>query len=512
MIKKTPFKVILAVCIGFSFGLSSSLTAQTSTEQSVVNAAKALGLTPTLIDVPVTVVPPATQHNSRNQTRNISQGIATDPYAVKRQQIQEQNLQRKRAHYARLANIRRQQQKSTAPLVQAAASDPYAAKRQQILRQNVERRQAHQRRLANIQRQKNQQAQQNFTQQQNRHHNVWDRVYQGFKFRDYKTAPYVQRFTRAFSRNPKRIQRLADRSADYMYMVVNELNRRKMPTELALLPFVESAYRNNAYSHAGAAGMWQFIPATGKHYGLVQTRSFDARLDSHQATRAAFDYLQKLHRQFKGDWFLALAAYNAGEYRVEKEILKNRRKGKRTDYWSLDLPKETRQYVPRLLAYKEIFKNPRAFNVQLRGIPNSPALARIHVNKAVDLRKAAAYAGVPTDQLLAMNSGFLHGITTPRYSNQITLPRRHAGRLNKVIQELPPAADVHNKRHAKYRSKKRRYVYHKVRSGDSLYRIARKHGTTVKKIKRLNKMRSSRIWPGKKLKIANRKKSSRSYS
>jgi len=112
-----------------------------------------------------------------------------------------------------------------------------------------------------------------------------------------------------------------------------------------------------------------------------------------------------------------------------------------------------------------------------------------------------------------MNSGFLHGITTPRYSNQITLPRRHAGRLNKIIQQLPPAADVHNKRHryAKYRGKKRRYVYHRVRSGDNLYRIARKHGTTVKKIKRLNRLRSSRIWPGKRLKIS-KGRTSRSYS
>ena len=229
--------------------------------------------------------------------------------------------------------------------------------------------------------------------------------------------------------------------------------------------------------------------------------------------RQALDYLQKLHREFRGDWFLALAAYNAGEFRVQKEILKNRRAGRRTDYWSLNLPRETRQYVPRLLAYKEIFRNPRAFKVQLRGIPNAPALARIHVNKAVDLRKAAAYAGVPTDQFLAMNSGFLHGITTPRYSNQITLPRRHAGRLNKIIQQLPPAIDVHNKpsRLAKYRNKKRRYVYHKVRSGDSLYRIARKHGTTVKKIKRLNRLRSSRIWPGKRLRIAKRK-TRRNYS
>ena len=469
MIYRTPLRVILAlatsVCI--NFGLATSLSAQTSSEQSLIDAAKALGITPTIVTAPVV------QTVNRNLAKPNS--LAYQP--------------------------------KTKP------ADPYAAKRQQILRQNAQRRKAHHQRLANIKRLKNQQAQNKKVQQQNAHHNVWNRVYQGFQFRDHSKNPQVQRYANQFSRSPSRIQRLADRSSDYLYMVVNELNRRKMPTELALLPFVESAYRNNAYSHAGAAGMWQFIPATGRHYGLMQTRSYDARLDSHKATHAAFDYLQKLHRQFKGDWFLALAAYNAGEYRVEKEILKNKRRGKRTDYWSLDLPKETRQYVPRLLAYKEIFRNPRAYRVQLKGIPNSPALARIQVNKAVDLRKAAAHAGVPSKKLLALNSGFLHGITTPRFSNQIILPRRHAGRLNKVIQQLPPAADVHNKRsrYAKYKGKKRRYVYHKVRSGDNLYRIARNYGTTVKKLKRLNKMRNSRIWPGKRLKVA-KGRSSSSYS
>jgi len=371
MINRRSIRLLVALI--FSIAFSTSLSAQTSSERSVVDAAKALGLTPTYIQVPV----------------------------------------------APRVNPQRAVQRQTNPQAQRR-TDPYAAKRQQILRQNAERRRAHQQRLLNIQRKRNQQAHKVRTQQQQAHNNVWNRVYQGFRFRNHNKNPLVQRYTREFSRSPQRIQRLAERSSDYMYMVVNELNRRGMPTELALLPFVESAYRNNAYSHAGAAGMWQFIRSTGRVYGLKQTRSYDARLDSHQATRAAFDYLQKLNRDFRGDWFLALAAYNAGEYRVQKEINKNRRLGRRTDYWSLDLPRETRQYVPRLLAYKEIFRNPRAFRVQLRGIPNQPALARIQVNKPVDLRKAAAHAGVPTDKFLAMNSGFLHGITTPRYSNQIT--------------------------------------------------------------------------------------------
>ncbi len=391
--------------------------------------------------------------------------------------------------------------------------DPYAAKRQQILRQNAARKRAHQQRIQQTRRQQYQKAHLQRTQQQNSQHNLWNRVYQGFRFRDYRYQPLVKRYTREFSRSPQRIQQLAERSSDYLFMVVNELNRRRMPTELALLPFVESAYKNSAFSHAGAAGMWQFIPATGRRYGLKQTRSYDARLDSYQATRAALDYLQKLNREFKGDWLLSLAAYNCGEYRVHREIAKNRSRGKRTDYWSLDLPKETKQYVPRLLAFKEIYRNPSAYRVHLRGIPNSPALTRINVNKPVNLRKAAARAGVPARELLALNSGYLHGITTPKYSNQITLPRRYAGRLHKAIQSLPPAKDVHNisaRRYAKSRGKRSRVRYHKVRRGDNLFRIARKHGTTVKRIKRLNQMRSNKIWPGKRLIIA--KNVRRSYS
>lgn len=400
---------------------------------------------------------------------------------------------------------------------QSTQLDPYAARRQQILRQNAARQKAYQQRQLQLRKQKYQRLQAQRAKQQNSHRNVWNRIYQGFKISDYhNNRPQVRRFVNQFTRDPVRIQRLADRSSDYLYMVVNELNKRGMPTELALLPFVESAYRNQAFSHAGAAGMWQFIPATGRRFGLLQTRSYDARLDPHKSTQAALSYLQKLNREFRGDWLLTLAAYNAGEYRIHRAIAKNRKRGLRTDYWSLDLPRETKQYVPRLLAYKEILRRPQAYRIRLRGIPNQPALARIFVNKPVNLRKAAAFAGMPAKQLLSLNSGYLHGITTPRYSKSIILPRQFAGRLNKIIQKLPPAADVHNKyayRKASKRGKRRsRYVHYKVRRGDNLYRIAKKHGTTVKKIKRLNKIRGNRIWPGKRLKIAKGRPSRRNIS
>ena len=426
------------------------------------------------------------------------------------------------------AIIRKAPQTGLQKIRQARLSDPYARRRLQIIKENTARRTARLKKLA-IQRQQQRQRQQALytsnartrtndqyraPRQQYRpqqaHNNVWGRIYQGFKIRDYNYQPLVKRFTREFSRNPARIQQLADRSSDFLYMVVNELNRRNMPTELALLPFVESAYRNAAYSHAGAAGMWQFIPATGRRFGLHRTRSYDARLDPIKATKAALSYLQTLNRQFRGDWLLSLAAYNCGEYRVAREIANNRRRGMRTDYWSLNLPRETKQYVPRLLAFKQIFRNPRAYGVHLRGIPNQVALTSIRINKAVNLRKAAATAGLPSNTLTILNSAFLHGITTPRISNEILLPRRHAGRLTQIIHRLPRARDVQNKyayqpRKKKRHSKKRRYRYVKVRLGDNLYQIAKRHGISVKRLKRLNKLRSNKIWPGKRLKIALRK-------
>ena len=505
MIDKTSFKVTLQFVTSLILCVSiySPLTAQPN-NHDIQSAAMQLGLTAPITQHKATPNRVATKRPAvkkpPTQLQRIRQTRASDPYAVRRLQILKQNAARRKAHLNRLA-IQRQQQRQ---------------KRQRVSRQ------AQARYVSNA-RPRTPYRQPNKQQSQARsHNNVWNRIYQGFKIRDYNHKPLVRRFTREFSRNPARIQQLADRSSDFLYMVVNELSRRHMPTEIALLPFVESAYRNAAYSHAGAAGMWQFIPATGRRFGLHRTRSYDARLDPKKATKAALSYLQTLNRQFKGDWLLSLAAYNCGEYRVHREIANNRRRGMRTDYWSLNLPRETRQYVPRLLAFKEIFRNPRAYRVHLRGIPNHTALTSIRVNKAVDLRKAAATAGLPSSTLTTLNSSFLHGITTPRNSNEILLPRRHAGRLTQVIHRLPAARDVHNKyayqptkkgRYKKRRSKnrryskKRRYRYVRVKLGDNLYQIAKRHGISVKRLKRLNKLRSNKIWPGKRLKVATRSKS-----
>lgn len=494
MINKSLIKapMLIVASLTFCAGIFSPLSAQPN-NTDLLSAAKQLGLIPA--QTPQTQQKQLANSNSvvvarkpQTQLQKIRQNRTSDPYAKRRLQIHKQNIARRQAHNNRITQ-----------------------QRQQLLRN---RQVAQSRYVSNSQPRSRDQVQQKRSQES--HKNVWNRIYQGFRIRDYNNKPLVKRFTKSFSKNPARIQQLADRSSDYLYMVVNELNRRNMPTEIALLPFVESAYKNEAYSHAGAAGMWQFIPATGRRFGLNRTRSYDARLDPIKATKAALSYLQTLNRQFKGDWLLSLAAYNCGEFRVHREIANNKRRGLRTDYWSLNLPRETRQYVPRLLAFKEIFRNPRAYRVHLRGIPNHTVLTSVRVNKAVDLRKAAATVGLPANTLTTINSSFLHGITTPRISNEILLPSRHASRLTQAIHRLPAAKDVHNKyayqptkrkkRSKRRYSKKSRYRYVRVKSGDNLYQIARKHGTTVKKLKRINKLRSNKIWPGRRLKVTTKSK------
>ena len=348
------------------------------------------------------------------------------------------------------------------------------------------------------------------------HEDMWNHIKAGYQMGNHGYRHQVQRFVREYGRKPQRLQRIANRATDYLHIVVNELKRRRMPTELALLPFVESAYVNTAYSHAGAAGMWQFIPSTGRMYGLKQNRGFDGRMDALESTRAALDYLQKLHREFKGDWFLALAAYNAGEGRVGRAIRYNRARGRKTDFWSIKLPRETREYVPRLLAYKEIIANPQAFGFRLPVTPNAPKLVEIHVNKPVNLVKAARHAGLASDTLTSLNPNFLKGITTPRVSQRILLPRQVAGRLAHVIHQLPPERRVSitgktkkQRFKKRYRSTKKRrsvskrrgYRTHKVKRGETLFRIAMRHGMTVSKLKRLNGIRSSRIRTGSRLRL-----------
>jgi membrane-bound lytic murein transglycosylase D len=229
-----------------------------------------------------------------------------------------------------------------------------------------------------------------------------------------------------YATRPSYIGRMTERSSKYLYHVVEELERRKMPTELALLPFIESAFNPQAVSGAKAAGMWQFMPATGKYFSLKQNVFRDDRRDVLASTKAALDYLQKLHRMF-GDWHLALAAYNWGEGSVGRAIAKNQREGLATDYSSLNMPDETRNYVPKLMAVKNIVANPQAFNATLPDIPNHPYFQSVNITRDLDVALAAKLAEIKLEDFKSLNPSANKPVIFAAGTPRILLPWDSAG-------------------------------------------------------------------------------------
>lgn len=233
---------------------------------------------------------------------------------------------------------------------------------------------------------------------------LWQRVRRGFAMGELDT-PLVQNHEQWYSTRPEYIQRFVDRGSKYLYHVVEEIERRGMPTEVALLPIIESAFNPQANSRAKAAGMWQFIPSTGKHFGLKQDWMADNRRDVLLSTHAALDYLQRLHGMFNS-WELAFAAYNCGEGCVARAIQKNARKGLPTDYLSLNLPPETRNYVPKLIAVKNIVLAPGSYGIELDSMDNRPYFSKVAAPAKIDVKLAARLAEMPEDEFAALNPAF----------------------------------------------------------------------------------------------------------
>lgn len=235
---------------------------------------------------------------------------------------------------------------------------------------------------------------------------VWLRVRNGFKIDDAASNnPLVAVHASWYAARPDYIHRMVDRSRRYLYHIVQEVDRRAMPMEIALLPMIESAFKSSALSTAAASGIWQFIPSTGRHYGLKQDAWYDGRRDFPAATSAALDYLSKLYLDF-GDWQLALAAYNCGEGCVARAIQKNVQQGLPTDYASLTLPAETRNYVPKLLAIKSLIRNPEQYGLVIDTLPNQPYFNQIPVHANLDMNSAARLANMNSDEFIALNAAF----------------------------------------------------------------------------------------------------------
>jgi len=316
---------------------------------------------------------------------------------------------------------------------------------------------------------------------------LWRRIRNGYGMTPRDNAR-IDRELKWYAKHNEYLKRVRDRAAPYLHFIVEEAEKRHLPLELTLLPIVESGFQPFAYSPGRAAGIWQFIPSTGKHYGLKQNWWYDGRRDIVSSTRAALDYLQASAKQFNGDWELALAAYNAGAGNVSRAIKRNKKLGKPTDFWSLKLPPETRSYVPRLLAIARIVADPQAYGIELPPVENRPVFESVDIGSQLDLALAAEMAGISIEELYRLNAGFNRWASAPDGPHRLNLPVDRIERFNKRLAQLPPEQRLSWKRY-------------KIRSGDSLGGIARRHHTTVALIKQVNKIKGSRIRAGKHLLI-----------
>ncbi len=286
-----------------------------------------------------------------------------------------------------------------------------------------------------------------------------------------------------FTSHAEYLSRLSERAAPYLYFIVQAVERRGMPAEIALLPAVESAFEPFAYSSGRAAGMWQFIPATARHYGLRLSWWYDGRRDIVTSTRAALDYLSYLHETFDGDWLLALAAYNAGEGTVRAAIGYNARHGRPTDFWSLHLPMETEHYVPRLLALASIVAAPAGYGVSLQSIADDRYLRVVDIDSQIDLALAARLAGLDLEEVYRLNPGFNRWATDPEGPHHLVLPLAQADHFEEKLAEVPPSERVQWQRH-------------RIGSGETLSDIAVHYDTTTAVLRQVNRLSGSVIRAG----------------
>jgi membrane-bound lytic murein transglycosylase D len=314
--------------------------------------------------------------------------------------------------------------------------------------------------------------------------NIWVRIRAGFRLPDLD-GKLVARQEQWYASNPDYVARMVERGGPFLYHVVEEVERRKMPTEIVLLPMIESAYNPQAYSRSHASGMWQFIPSTGKIYGLRQNFWYDGRRDVLAATNAALDYLQKLYDQF-GDWTLALAAYNWGEGAVSRAIARNQARGLPAGYENLAMPLETRNYVPKLQAVKNIITSPGRFGLVIPDVPNRPYFATVTTNRHIDVQLAATLAEMELEEFRFLNPAHNKPVIKADGTETLVLPldRVEAFRRNLEAHDEPFVT----------------WQTYTVKRHDQPEAIARKHGLTLSQLKEANGVTGrKKIVPGQTL-------------
>jgi len=318
---------------------------------------------------------------------------------------------------------------------------------------------------------------------------LWQRLRSHFRLSDRQLdTRRLRRFEAWYSAHPKYFERLTERARWFLPYVLDEVEKRGMPGEIALLPAIESAFRPDAVSRSHAVGMWQFIASTGRRFGLRQDWWMDGRRDLIQSTRAALDYLDFLQQEFNGDWELALAAYNAGEGAVRRQMRRNLKSGRPAHYTALKLRRETADYVPKLLAVRNIIAQPHQFGITLDPLPNRPALAVVDAKSQTDLSVAAETAGAPAERLHYLNQGYRRGTTPPNGPHTLVVPVQYAAALSAGLSRLGAEQRL-------------RWARHRVREGENLSVIAHKYGVPVKALFDANGLTSSLIHPKRALRI-----------
>jgi membrane-bound lytic murein transglycosylase D len=316
---------------------------------------------------------------------------------------------------------------------------------------------------------------------------LWQRIRSKLTF----DIPHNQRLVAQrnwYAKHQSYLDRVAKRAEPFLHYIVQELEANDMPLEMALLPIVESAFDPFAYSHGRASGMWQFVPGTGTRFGMKQNWWYDGRRDVIASTQGAIKYLKYLHKFFDGDWLLALAAYNSGEGRVRRAVKNNARRNLPTDFWSLDLPKETRAYVPKLLALADIIKRPSVFNIKLYEIENKAVISAIDIGSQIDLAKAAELAELTLEELQHLNPGYNRWATDPKGPYYLVVPNNKVGSFKTKLATLS-------------KSERLSWQRYQIKRGDSLGEIAQKFNTEVGVIKQVNKISGTQIREGKHLLI-----------
>ncbi|MFN9774898.1 MAG: transglycosylase SLT domain-containing protein [Burkholderiales bacterium] len=321
-----------------------------------------------------------------------------------------------------------------------------------------------------------------------KHRDLWQRVRAGFAMPELDT-PLVAEKERFYLQRPDALQRMFARGGRYLHYIVEEVEKRGMPMEIALLPFVESAMNPVALSSAQAAGLWQFIPSTGRQYELAQNWWVDNRRDVVKSTNAALDYLQKIHEMHDRDWFLALASYNWGENAVARAVKNNRAKGLPTDYLSLNMPAETRHYVPKLIALKRIVLRADELGVALPEIPNRPYFATIEKTRPIDQKLAAQFSGLSVDEFVALNPAHNRPVIAASRNNEIRIP---ADRVDEFVRAM--------ERHDRQNKPLASWQPYTLKPGETLDEVARRGGVGTAELLRANGLSASRkILPGTQL-------------